>query len=482
MLNIYHFSANTCIWLGESSTSGSETERGIEFVEDIVNIKFLRRLLTDPERTRDWLAFAELLTKDWFSRRWIIQEVAACRFATIRYGGIEIKWADFVDAIEIFYRGFDQIRETCSQDDRASYLALKEFHRRSLPAKALVETTINVFRHWEGNRLQSRWSLEKLVMKLHPFLVSDPRDTIYAVLGIANDNLRSIGTNPGADEQILVGNYNKRPLEVYIDFFRYAISKSRSLDIICRVWAMPIKNWSTGLEPEHQAVALPSWIRAVDIPRLERTFIREPGKCPYRACSDTVAECSFGMSNQLYDGSITTNGIILGVVEEISEVIASLEDVLEALYWLKYPVHVRTSVPGVLWRTLVGDRDSEGGNPPRWHQRACLYWLNQESSQLELVTAYQKRVKEVIFNRKLFAYEELDGSLQDGGVGPSDVQSGDLVCILFGCSVPVILREHAMNTYILIGECYVHRKMEGEHFFGLDQEDIRSQTSTFKIR
>ena len=130
----------------------------------------------------------------------------------------------------------------------------------------------------------------------------------------------------------------------------------------------------------------------------------------------------------------------------------------------------------------MGDRDSEGGNPPRWHQRACLYWLNQESSQLELVTAYQKRVKEVIFNRNLFAYEELDGSLQDGGVGPSDVQSGDLVCILFGCSVPVILREHAMNTYILIGECYVHRKMEGEHFFGLDQEDIRSQTSTFKIR
>jgi hypothetical protein len=140
------------------------------------------------------LAFAELLTKDWFSRRWIIQEVAACRFATIRYGGIEIKWADFVDAIEIFYRGFDQIRETCLQDDLVSYLSLEEFHRRSLPAKALVETTINVFRHWEGSRLQSRLSLERLVMKLHPFLVSDSRDTIYAVLGIANDNLRSFGT------------------------------------------------------------------------------------------------------------------------------------------------------------------------------------------------------------------------------------------------------------------------------------------------
>jgi hypothetical protein len=490
MLSIYHFCANTRIWLGENIEGRIAQERGMVFVEDIVSIGFLGQLLEDQDRTRDWLAFAELLTKDWFSRRWIIQEVAACRFATIRFGGIEIKWPDFADAIEIFYRGFEQIRKA-SLTDSASRSALEEFYQRSLPAKALVETTINVFRHWKGSKLQSRWSLERLVLKLNRFLVSDPRDTIYAVLGIANDNISKTGMNPVVDEQILVGNYSKMPLEVYIDFIQYVVSKTRSLDIILRRWAAPITNWSTSPSSEEQdktSSNLPSWIGVVDSPSsLEQTFIGDPAKCPYRACQDTVAQCSFGVSNQVYDGTITAKGIILGMVAKMSQVVSSLNDVMETLDLLEYPMNVKTSVAGILWRTLVGDRDSGGANPPRWYQRACLYWITHESSELELVTAYQKRVKEVVVNRKLFTYQEPDGSYQQGGVGPCGVQTGDFVCILLGCSVPVILREkkEATNdakTYTLIGECYVHRKMEGERFFSLDQESIKAQSSTFKIR
>jgi hypothetical protein len=48
---------------------------------------------------------------------------------------------------------------------------------------------------------------------------------------------------------------------------------------------------------------------------------------------------------------------------------------------------------------------------------------------------------------------------------------GDLVCILFGCSVPVILREITGKLrkprdgrvyHELIGEAYIHGKMDGE--------------------
>jgi hypothetical protein len=476
MLMIYHSGANTCIWLGES-TGGSESERGMKFVEDIVSIGYLRHLLEDPERVRDWLAFAELLTRDWFSRRWIIQEVAASRFATIRFGGVEIKWGDFVEAIEIFFRSFEEIQKMCWTDPEV-YVTLDMLRRESLPAKALVETTLNVFRHWEGSVLQSRWSLERLVMKLNRFLVTDSRDTIYAIIGIANDNVRKFGGPIGADEQILVGDYKKKTLEVYIDFFRYAVSKSGSLDIILRRWASPITIWSGSAESE--GGALPSWIGVVDASRIERSFIGEPGKCTYKACSDTVAECSFGLTNNVYDGTITANGIILGAVETTSGLIVSLDDVLKILDQLEYPVSDREKVAGVLWRTLVGDRDSNGGNPPRWYQRACLYWLTHASSELELVAAFQKRVEEVVSDRKLFTYKGVDESFQLGGIGPSGIQSGDLVCILFGCSVPVILREHTSNDYILIGECYVHRKMEGEHFFDRDLGSIKKQSFTIR--
>jgi hypothetical protein len=53
--------------------------------------------------------------------------------------------------------------------------------------------------------------------------------------------------------------------------------------------------------------------------------------------------------------------------------------------------------------------------------------------------------------------------MQDGYIGIGDVmlESGDLVCILFGGNVPFILRE-VKGKYQFIGECYVHGIMWGE--------------------
>lgn len=51
------------------------------------------------------------------------------------------------------------------------------------------------------------------------------------------------------------------------------------------------------------------------------------------------------------------------------------------------------------------------------------------------------------------------------GAGPDQSQEGDLICVLFGCSVPVILRkreEGAGGGYRFIGECYVHNFMDAE--------------------
>jgi hypothetical protein len=483
MLMIYHSGANTVIWLGESNPGEADSERGIQFVEDIISIRLLKFLLESPTAIHDWLAFAELLTRDWFSRRWIIQEVAASRLATIRFGGIEVKWCDFVEAIEIFFRSYDDIQKLCMEDPEvyASWILLGGSLRQA-PAKALVETTVNVFRHWEGTELQSRWPLERLVLKLNSFLVTDPRDTVYAVLGLANDNVLELGEPPlGANDKMMIGNYSKKPLEVYIDFFRYAILKSGSLDILVRRWASPVTSCP---EMGVEEITLPSWIGVVYASNIEKSFIGEPGRSPYKACSDTVARRSFD-ERELYDGIITADGVILGTVEETSGLIVSLDDIWNfgSFYKVKSPIDDKKKVPGYLWRTLVGDRTSDGENSPRWYQRACLYWLTHASEELDLVAAYKKRVEEVVLDRKLFTYETAAES-KPRGIGPIDMKPGDLVCILFGCSVPVILGEYdpISKTYAFIGECYVHAMMEGEHFWGLDQESIVKQTYAFKIR
>lgn len=47
------------------------------------------------------------------------------------------------------------------------------------------------------------------------------------------------------------------------------------------------------------------------------------------------------------------------------------------------------------------------------------------------------------------------------GPGPTMIGKGDLVCVLFGCLVPVVLRKVG-SGYVLVGVCFVLGLMDGE--------------------
>lgn len=67
------------------------------------------------------------------------------------------------------------------------------------------------------------------------------------------------------------------------------------------------------------------------------------------------------------------------------------------------------------------------------------------------------------------------------GITPASAEVGDIICILFGCSVPVILREHASKTetyFQFIGESYIHGKMDGEACESIGEAKIEE----FKLR
>ena len=55
------------------------------------------------------------------------------------------------------------------------------------------------------------------------------------------------------------------------------------------------------------------------------------------------------------------------------------------------------------------------------------------------------------------------------GLGPTKAQKGDLVCVLYGCSVPVILRKEGQG-HRFIGESYVHGLMDRA---AVDQQSLR---------
>lgn len=148
-------------------------------------------------------------------------------------------------------------------------------------------------------------------------------------------------------------------------------------------------------------------------------------------------------------------------------------------------------VPDKIWRTLIANRDSGGEIPPRWYQRVCLHCLEVVDTfnngdlnidqllqeDLEMLRIYLTRVRNVTWNRKFFVSEE--GDLL--GLCPAATRQGDLICILYGCSVPVILRRHEDSSHIeFIGEAYVHGKMDGEAI--ADLGDTKDKETEFQLR
>ena len=55
------------------------------------------------------------------------------------------------------------------------------------------------------------------------------------------------------------------------------------------------------------------------------------------------------------------------------------------------------------------------------------------------------------------------------GLGPKKARKGDLVCILYGCSVPVIIREHGQG-HEFVGESYIYGLMDGA---AVNQQSLR---------
>jgi hypothetical protein len=58
------------------------------------------------------------------------------------------------------------------------------------------------------------------------------------------------------------------------------------------------------------------------------------------------------------------------------------------------------------------------------------------------------------------------------GLGPIVARKSDMICILYGCSVPVIIRKVG-DHYLFIGECYVQGLMDGQALELLKQGKAR---------
>jgi hypothetical protein len=126
----------------------------------------------------------------------IVQEIAVARKATLYCGKSKVSWDRFANAVSLFSTRREELRLLIKNnqelDHHPDYLGeIQKFGASWLATQ--VDTLFRRGDNGKGPVLEHMLSLEALMSSLTLFQASDPRDSLYAILWLAND-VRPEGT------------------------------------------------------------------------------------------------------------------------------------------------------------------------------------------------------------------------------------------------------------------------------------------------
>jgi hypothetical protein len=594
MEKTYSQATNVLVWLGNPTET---SQVAFAFMREMISpASSVDNLVTG--NGDQWAALESLMRMPWFTRRWIVQEIALAKTASIYCGREEISWAEFCEAVSLFSEYYSDIKKTFL-DEKYGYSRNRLGEVHALGACQLIGITNEVFRKAADGSVQTRlMSLENLVARLTMFDARDPRDTIYAMVALAKD-IRTVAQKhhttevgafpvetPNMEKQfdlsspdkrrktrsagavwqraihgVIAGqnetygspahsggkrkrniasvrdvvnqamppkpkfrvDYKQSLLRVCMDFVAFTILQSGSVDIICRPWVP---------ESVKEKFNLPSWLIDVEAnsfrPKEDGTFVRVNGNPLvghgtnqhkwYTACgplsralrlTDKNVDNGWGFgyfdrASAFEDGkghhkSLFVNGFILDTIAEIK---TNAADGTIPSEWFDFGGWKSRSTlpPDDFWRTLVADRDGNGQAAKVYYPRTLRDVVQKHCARgspmnvkMILATPQSGRTAEEVLNRVLEVapnrrmFRTSSDTERKLGLGPAKAEKGDLICILAGCSVPVVLRrqEEVLGKrtcvyYTLQGDAYVHGFMDGDAV--REQERRKIDQQQFELR
>jgi hypothetical protein len=303
--------------------------------------------------------------------------------------------------------------------------------------------------------------LLQVLRTMRPYECEDPRDKVYASLGMAMDTV----------EDDIVPDYTKTCAEVYCEVVRFSISSSRthSLDFLGHVMRS-----CPGSVFEYEADnTLPSWVpdwrfQASFFP-LEKfldmdSFVTEG---VYNASGSLSGKC-----NTIESAQLLLQGSILDYITEVWRVCEwnlSFGGLTCEQSWMPTERDSKYPTGGTLMEaynhTLLADVGRQNYDRDGELSRGCAVdWelLDMDKSKMTALERQRQSwmlidVKAMTFGRRLFQTSR--GFI---GLGPAACNLNDNVCVLLGGQVLYVLREHCNIGYEFIGECYVHGMMDGQ--------------------
>ena len=401
-------------------------------------------------------ALCKFLQRAYWSRIWVVQEVAVGSNTLFVCGTRMVSENALHHALRLL-RNF-----------RLHHLLKSGQDVRLIPSEG--DSILSIDPSRPINLLKIRRAVEPspliyLMRSLRHFQATDPRDKVFALLGIASDS-QVLGLRP---------DYRKSCEEVYTDVTR-AFIQNGYIEILSLS------------ESAKQSIVLPSWVpdwsytthrcplqqRALDRSARPLTSILQPafsasglrrhvanqdhGDIPDR---NTVLAVS---------GTFIGNVQRLGMPWEHECVGKWLSDLQRLSDLIPESLSQTSQQTRGVWRTAVADQDIRRGTEKSRLSEDTTQKVHKalQDTDLSLVNAqtligatlgdYCHQIRAIAQGRRPLLFS--NGCL---GIGPRETELGDLVYVLIGADVPYILRRQCQDDkFRIIGEAYVHGIMDGE--------------------
>jgi len=482
MRDIYSQAFNTFVWLGPEADNSTRAINLLDlFAKGGGMLKVegptQERPFTSSEAAL-WIALYKFLDRPYWKRVWILQEIiVSFSTLTIFCGERQLLLSDLKLAASSMGENFLAIKENIRHAYRFSGLSeprvsIKVFLGRimqlNLPFLDMIKSN------------DSR-SLPMLLDLSRTSEQTDLKDKLYAILCLLDRNIACH----------ITPNYELPLWKVFTSFPKAMITASGRLEILRQCSFEDLDDRE-----------VPSWVpnltTIVHSNDMSLTAI-------YNACGNIPARFQFLQD----DRGLQVIGFRIDSVDGLG---CAFWDTIDSQSSITPPSAVANAyateqaVRKALYRSLVAAGKEETGtddsaweqllnlpaSPPSWYDgdtkrdlesihefmnvnkglqvcgRELGEWLSsngshgshlEEPSTASKVSAFYSRILLVHTNRRLMTTSQ--GRV---GVAPKAAENGDIICIFFGSSTPMIIRliPGFENCFSLVGECYVDGVMDGE--------------------
>ncbi|KAJ2893719.1 heterokaryon incompatibility [Zalerion maritima] len=442
---------------------------------------------------KEWNALRAFLKLPWFYRVWIIQEIVLAKEATLAIGNWEIDWEPFAKAIDVL-------------------------EATNLPISHHVKLSSTSKETWTGFDVAPAHYLGKLrhrpgkTKPLYYLLVdalergsTDPRDHVYAVLGMASEMVDP--EQSPIRKELLAVDYGKSVGEIFRDATRFIMFNLNTLHFLA----------VAQLTPKSKALACSSWVPNWAEPRtcfplLAQFFnanLKQPGfSTSYNDVPNVLAVPGYKVGK-----IVKTTPVLEGdwnewhyppLQEEIQFFNASWELVSKRLETKKpgqkndgllQPEYYQSqgAASEALIYTLTANHDDESlngrGDGDVNIAKSGRAWMKKyadafsKKSGLKKIghvlkgvviapegVHFQSAFMRAAVGRRFFLTEQ--GIM---GIGSASLEAEDELFVVYGLSVPMLLRpvkaqrgagvsgeKPGPQSFVVVGECYAHGIMDGE--------------------